>query len=228
MDTGPAAWLGRRAECNRCDDLLLGRLLRSLRRCQCHVCAPCFFASFVAISLDRAAAVHGLKNGCGCRCCASDGCVDGIPVECRLTCAQVFIPFFQDCEAILMELMDNDVSSFRALDAQCSSGSKDEVDLSALHCLSLTFRYLSFVIHCLVLPFLGILLTFYCLSLTFLCILGVVGSRRPAERWLHLRESRERRHPRWRPAHHLDKPTWPAAAAQRRPSPSADSGLEFP
>jgi hypothetical protein len=51
----------------------------------------------------------------------------GMPVDCHLTCAQIFMPFYSDCNDMLMELLDNDISQFTALDQDCSATSTTEL-----------------------------------------------------------------------------------------------------
>ena len=61
-------------------------------------------------------------------CCATDGmCTDGMPNECALTCAQVFVPFMDECREILLELMNNDISDFIAIDDDCNANAAEDI-----------------------------------------------------------------------------------------------------
>eukprot|EP01046_Picozoa_sp_COSAG06_P006713 COSAG06_NODE_319_length_17585_cov_7.462466_4_plen_1588_part_00 len=61
-------------------------------------------------------------------CCATDDmCTDGMPNQCHLTCAQVFVPFMDECREILLELMDNNIDDFIAIDADCNANAVDDI-----------------------------------------------------------------------------------------------------
>jgi hypothetical protein len=61
-------------------------------------------------------------------CCQDGGdCTDGMPNSCGLKCAQVFIPFYDECRVVMLELMDNDISAFTTLSQTCLANSKDDI-----------------------------------------------------------------------------------------------------
>ena len=61
--------------------------------------------------------------------CCPDGaeCTDGMPDACGLTCAQIFVPFYDDCTPMLLDLMDNHIEPYTALSEQCLTNSRDDI-----------------------------------------------------------------------------------------------------
>jgi hypothetical protein len=61
-------------------------------------------------------------------CCATDNmCTNGMPKHCAMTCAQAYLPFFQECINILKELMNGAIKQFQGLDDSCSKNSKPDI-----------------------------------------------------------------------------------------------------
>ena len=54
-------------------------------------------------------------------CCADgDACGEsGMPNSCTLDCGQAFVPFFEECNALIVALVDDEMPAFESLDSSC-------------------------------------------------------------------------------------------------------------
>jgi hypothetical protein len=51
--------------------------------------------------------------------CCADGCPEGLPTTCELDCAETFIPYYDECQGLLVEMMEDMMEQTHALADTC-------------------------------------------------------------------------------------------------------------
>ena len=56
------------------------------------------------------------------KCCGDDGNAcdeEGLPASCGVDCGSIFVPFFEECQQLLVELLEEEVTAFDAVETLC-------------------------------------------------------------------------------------------------------------
>ena len=72
----------------------------------------------LATITDRADAVDAVCCNAADR--GPDSCEDGVPTNCDFDCSAVYVPFFDECQAIIQQIAVNDIDTYSTLYSKCT------------------------------------------------------------------------------------------------------------